>query len=69
MTEAEGDGVTMEAKVGVICFVDGRRGHKPRNVGLFRSWKRQEHRSFPRAFSVEFSSVTQSCPMEKENKT
>ena len=33
MTEAEGDGVTMEAKVGVICFVDGRRGHKPRNVG------------------------------------
>ena len=47
MTEAEGDGVMMEAKVGVICFVDGRRGHKARNVDLFISWKRQEHRSFP----------------------
>ena len=69
MTEAEGDGVTMEAKVGVMCFVDGRRGHKPRNVDLFRSWKRQEHRSFPRAFSVELVQSLSHVPWEKINKT
>ena len=31
-------------------FEDGGRGHKPRNVGGSRSWKRQENGFSPRSY-------------------
>ena len=49
--------VMIKPEVEVIYFEDGERGHKPRNIGTSRRWKRQE-----KTFSLKASRRNAALP-------